>query len=240
MNTLRNYLTTDELEIRLGITIAAEDEDDYLQKIGLAEQQIDAYVGYQERFLRTEYKGEVSGATGNTIFDQGAGSQLGAVDDYFAAMVVEVIGGTGAGQARRITGSSREDQSIDFEGGVFNPALSGTSAFKIYQLGKFPRRKDASQNRAGTIWYKSIPEAVKAAVAAQVEFIVAQGADYFTGDKSDYNAERIGNYSYQKGGSNQGSVASSVVKLMGPKAKALLNGIRNITGKLSAGQESWL
>ncbi len=237
MATKRNYLTVDELATRLGITIETDERADYEAKIDLAEQQIDAYVGAQEKFLGRETFGEViASLTGKVIDDQG---NLGQTNDYFKGALLEIIGGTGAGQIRTITSSDRDEQSVSFSGDPFGPALDGSSAFKIYQLGKFPRRKDASTNRAGTYWYKTIPEAVKAAVAAQVEFIDGMGLEFFSTDKSEYQAERIGNYSYQKGSGAQTSGSTSVTKMIGPKAKALLSGIRNATGQIVAGPDSW-
>jgi hypothetical protein len=225
MSSKRNYLTPDELETDtgLGLTDAVA-----LADIQIAEEIIDAYVGFQNKFIQIEYRVEVSAVTGKTIFDTGSGNSLGVTDNYFEGCILEVVGGAGAGQWRRIESSDKDDMSVTYEGDTLNPNVNATSIIKIYQLGKFPRGEDCFGLRDSSKYVKAIPEKVKRATSAQVEFMVAMGDKFFTTDKSDLTAESILNYSYSKD-SNAGS---SIAKLIAPKAKALLDGIKNSTGRL--------
>lgn len=223
MSTLRGYLLPEELD-GYGINIPYEDETD--QKISLAEQLIDSYVGYQERAVN-EVPGEVSSVDGTTIFDTGGGSSLHRPDGYFTGSHIEIVDGTGAGQVRRIESSSQDAQSITVDL-AFDTEPDTTSIFLITQVGKFPRAKDTRLSRDGTRYYRRIPQAVKDATAAQLEFIIEQGDDYFAGNGADMDAERLLSYSYQR--SQGSSASSSSIKLISPKARTLLRGIKNSTG----------
>jgi hypothetical protein len=145
--------------------------------------------------------------------------------DYLKGCEVEIIGGTGAGQRTIITGQTYAGV-LSFA--AISTAPDSTSIYRIHQLGKFPRRKDQfyDGNDATPTYYRQIPEAVKRATAAQVQFMIEVGSSYFAGDASTYKSEAIGNYSYTKGTPATGSVAD----LIAPKAKAYLRGIMNRKG----------
>lgn len=199
-------------------------------QVALAEALIDDYVGYQDRWYQHEVIGKITGAVGSVLYDTSDESPLGVSDGTFNKCVIEIIGGTGIGQRRVLTDSDEGDESVTFTGSAFNPALDSTSIFKIYQLAKFPRRKDGYVK--DEVIYKAIPEAVREATIAQVEFIIAKGDDYFEGDGAEFDSENIGNYSYNRGQSSAGQ--SALVKLISPRARTLLRGIKNRTGRLIA------
>lgn len=212
--------------------IETEDVADSTEaQIALAEQLIDDYVGYQPRFYEHEVTGKITGAIGSVLYDTNTNSPLFVTDNTYDKCVIEIIGGSGIGQTRVLTASDRDDRSVTFEGSAFNPALDSTSVYRIYQLAKFPRRQDSRTPSGESIFYKYIPQAVKEATIAQVEFIQAQGLEYFEGEDSEMDSERLGNYSYSRGGSGG---QSALVKMISPKARVLLRGIKNRTGRLIA------
>lgn len=214
----RNYMETSDVS---GATEA---------QVALAEALIDDYVGYQERFFPGEVVGTISSSLTGKVLDTNDGSPLGVTDNTFAKCVIEIIGGSGVGQSRVITSSDESEKSVSFEGDAFSPALDDTSVYRIYQLAKFPRRKDSRTPAGSNTHYKYIPEQVKEAAIAQTEFIIEQGEDYFTGDDSEMDSERILSYSYSRGG-NAGQ--SAAVKFVSPKARTLLRGFKNRTGRIA-------
>lgn len=200
-------------------------------QVALAEQLIDDYVGYQPRFYEHEVSGKVTGAVGSVIYDTNDASPLFVTDNTYAKCVIEIIGGSGVGQSRVLTASDRDDRSVTFTGSAFNPALDATSVYRIYQLAKFPRRQDSRTPSGESVFHKYIPQAVKEATIAQVQYIQEMGDDYFLGEDSEMEGERLGNYSYSRGGSGG---QSALVKMIAPKARILLRGIKNRTGRLIA------
>lgn len=234
--TKRGYLTIAELQSYANITVT--DEAEAYENIEMAEEAIDAYVGFQDKFARSTYLGQVSSVSGTTIFDINDSTHLFMTDGFFTYMVLEVVGGTGAGQMRRIISSDRDNKSVTV-GQAFSPQLDTTSVFKIYQLAKFPRVKDVITNREGTAYHKSIPEAVKRATAAQVEYVIQMGDSFFNTDQTDKQSEHIGNYSYSKGGGSGGG-PSTLVLQTAPKARTLLAGIINRTGRIISGNSTRL
>jgi hypothetical protein len=222
MASRRGYVTTTEVDALSGLSASTD------LQISEAEELIDSYVGFQEKFFNGIYQGRATAgnATSLTLADEHRNS---VHDDFFKGMEVEIIGGAGIGQRTIITDST-------YAGVISFATLStppdSTSIYKIYQLGKFPRQKDAwfdSENTPNT-YYKSIPEAVKRAVAAQVEFMIKMGDAYFQSDKSLFESERIGDYEYDKGSGSGGGGA--MVNMIAPKAKILLRGILNRKGIL--------
>ena len=220
----RGYLSQDELEQFANIAVTDSTEAD--DQISQAEEIIDGFVGFQEKWFVVTIKGRCSTAGGSTYFYLDSDHLSVYQKNYFIGMEVEILGGTGVGQRRRISESAYASGKITVaDAWTTNPDT--TSFFKIYQLGKFPRRGDVTYYTDTTPYqyFKQIPEAVKRAVAAQVEYIVAMGSDYFKTDKSLKNSERISSYSYEN------AKGQSVLnKLIAPKAKMLLKGIRNRTG----------
>lgn len=220
----RGYLSQSELEQYADITITDTTEAD--DQISQAEELIDAYVGFIQRHFRYVIQGKAVSASSTSLTLQ-ADQQTTNYTDYYKGLNIEIIGGTGAGQRRKITASTAAGV-LTTE--TFTTAPDSTSVYKIYQLGKFPRQKDVffdSVNSPST-YYKNIPEEVKRAVAAQVQFMIQMGSAFFASDKSNLDSETIGDYSYTKSGGSSGSLET----LIAPKAKALLRGIVNRTGTM--------
>jgi len=220
----RGYLSRAELVQFANITINDENEAD--DQISQAEEIIDGYVGHQNKFLVGSIKGRSSSAGGNTTFYLDTDQLNVFQKNYFKGMEVEILGGTGEGQRRRITASEYASGKITVsDAWDTNPAIG--SFFKIYQLGKFPRVQDVNyySNTDPEQYYKQIPEAVKRAVSAQVEFVIQMTEAFFNTDKSEKESEKISTYAYKKA---SGQAIGN--KIIAPKAKNLLRGIRNRTG----------
>lgn len=222
----RGYLSQSELEQLANITITDTTEAD--DRISQAEEMIDAYVGAQDKHMTYATKGLA--AAGASLSLTLEASQQNTFDiDFFKLCEVEIIGGTGAGQRRKCTGSTKAGVlTVD---SAWTTTPDSTSFYRIYQVGKFPRGCDVESNTSGanTTYYKAVPEAIKRAVAAQIEFMIEMGDAYFAGDKPDMQSESIGDYSYTKG---QG--VGGIGTLIAPKAKILLKGIYNRTGQIIA------
>lgn len=199
-------------------------------QVALAEALIDAYVGRQDKFIASEIVGKVTASLTGKIVDTRTDSPLYVTDNTYSHCIVEIIGGAGIGQSRQVTASDKDDRSLSFSGAAFNPTLDDTSVYRVYQLAKFPRRKDSRTIPNDLAFYKYIPDAIKNATIAQAQFVVAQGDDYFTGDDSEMNSERLLNYSYDRGG-NAGQ--SALVKFLSPQARAFLKGYKNSTGVIA-------
>jgi len=219
----RGYLSQDELKQYVNITINDIAEADDV--INQAEEMIDGFVGYQNKFMVEKVEGRMAANT-PTSFTLQSNQQNNYDINYFSLCEIEIIGGTGQGQRRKITTSTKAGvQTIDV---AWTTTPSTDSFYRIYQLGKFPRACDvvSYSEQTPTTYYKQIPEAVKRAVAAQIGFMIEMGDAYFAGSKSDYQSESIGDYSYSKGaGSNND-------RLIGPRVQTLLNGIYKRTGRL--------
>jgi len=220
--TKRNYVSLADVQT---IESAAT-----LEQTASAERAIDDYVGVQQRHIPQTFQGQITAVTGTnkTFADTANTTHLYQRDGYFANCILEIIGGTGVGQAKLITSSNYDNRTVTITD-VFTTTPDTTSVFRIYQLGKFPRARDVFQNSAGTAYYKTIPDAIKEAVKAQVSFIIAQGETFFTGDNADKESETIDNYSYSRGGAQ-----ASTVRLLSPRARTLLRGLKNSLGTLTA------
>lgn len=219
MASRRNYVTTAEVDLLTGTTSTDQD-------ISEAEELIDNYVGFQDSFFKGQIDALATSGTSNTLTLH-TDHQNVYNADHLAGCQVEIIGGTGSGQRRIISTQTKAGVITVTENWTTTP--DSTSYYKIYQLGKFPRCKDVMfDSRSGADkYYKSIPEAVKRATAAQVEYRIEMGDKFFASDESDKQSEAIGDYSYTNA---QGS--AGINKLIAPKAKILLRGIRNIVGQI--------
>lgn len=218
MATRRNYIETSEVS---GATDA---------QVALAEELIDVYVGVQDKHFKNEYDGEITSLlSGNKVIDASSLSQLKQQNtNVFSRCVIELVTGDAAGTIRLITASDGSDYSVTYDGDAIADIAVG-DVFRIYQLAKFPRQKD--QFTRNSIYYKTIPRAVKDAVIAQTQFIIEMGDDYFNGNEADAGSESIGNYSYSNSSGNGGQ-QSAVVKMVAPKARTLLRGIVNRLGRI--------
>lgn len=230
MASRRNYLDRTELEEYADITITDTGEAD--DRISIAEEIIDSYAGFQDKFLSKPIQGRFAAVSSTSVMTLETTHQNVYDVDFFKWCEIEIIGGTGASSSGRRTISSNTRAGVITLQSALASTPDTTSFYKIYQLGKFPRACDVTfySLQSPSTYYKQIPEAVKRAVAAQVEFMINMGDNYFSTDKSEKVSESIGDYSYENSSGTAGITGSA--KLIAPKAKILLKGIRNITGKI--------
>ena len=225
----RQYLNQTELAEFADITISDTTEAD--DQISQAEEIIDAYVGFQEKFTALQFRGQFTAVSGTTFTDTSGDTMLTLQDNFFTFCELEIVAGTGAGQKEIISSSSLANKSVTIRT-AFSTTPDTTSIYKIHQLGKFPRCTDYYYEPDSETYYKYIPGEVRRAVAAQVEYMINQGSAYFATDQTDKDSERIGNYSYSK--SNGSAQGTSLSKLIAPKARAILKGFRNAGGEVVA------
>lgn len=227
MASRRNYVTTTEVDELIGSGNSTD------LQISEAEELIDAYVGHQDKFYNWELTGRSPSAGGASSITLQTNQQNIYDIDYFKWCEVEIIGGTGVGQRRIITASTKA--GVLTVASAWTTTPDSTSFYKIYQLGKFPRKQDVMfySEQTPSTYYKQIPEAVKRATAAQVEFMSQMGDEYFKTDRVDKVSERIGDYAYENANS-QGVGFTGAEKLIAPKAKILLRGIRSRIGSIVA------
>lgn len=225
MSSKRGYLTIDELEQFADVTVSDNDEAE--DQISMAEEIIDEFVGPQNQFIEYIKEGLVSAVNSSTIFTLENLDQEQMDIDYLKGCWVEIIGGSGAGQLRKIISQTKEGVITVEE--AFSTTLDTTSYYKIWQLGKFPRNGDVffDSRHTPSKYYKSIPEKVKRATAAQVEYMINMGSAFFASDKINKESERLGDYSYSKGAGTSGTD-----QIIAPKAKLLLRGIINRKGAI--------
>lgn len=225
--TLRNYITIAQLQSLASINVINNSEA--LRRIDRAETAIDDYLGYQPQSICEDFRGNVSAVTGKEVIDTNPASQLHIIDGWFSHGVIEIIDGAGAGQIRYITDSSYDNRSVTVADD-FDTPLDTTSFYRIYQIAKFPRAQDVYSRQDGRRFYKAIPDPIKRAVAAQIEFMIQQGDAYFVGNQADISSEHIDNYSYSKVTAGQ----SPTVSALAPRARTLLRGYKNSMGTLQA------
>lgn len=233
MDTLRGYLTVSELNTLENLSVSTSDDAEnatYKARINKAEAYIDQVAGFHTKAHKgVEYQDTAQAGAASTITlsvaDNGAYNRV----DQLRHMVVEIVAGTGAGQIRAITGNTTAGAATVHKAWETPP--DNTSYYHIYQLGKFPRAKDRHHDADNNRDVFIIPRQLKEAVAAQVVFITEMGDDYFDTDESAMGSERIGNYSYSRGGSG----GSSNVGVIAPRAKQLMSahGLINRTGTIT-------
>lgn len=223
--TRRGYLSQSELSQYADITITDTAEAD--DRIGQAEEQIDAYCGYIEKYMPHVVTGQCSAASSSSLtLEQ---SHQNTYDkNYFKNCEIEIVSGTGEGQRRRVLSSLKTGVLTVSDSWSTTPDT--TSIYRIYQLAKFPRPLDVEPITVSgeTVIVKTIPEAVKRAVAAQVAFAIQKGDSFFQGDSVEKISEKIGDYSYEKSSTGSGGFT----KLVSPMAKMLLKGYVSKIGKL--------
>lgn len=203
-------------------------------QVALAEELIDRYVGPQPKWNRIVTQGSITALTNSdkTIADIGTSSRLGVVNNQYKSAVLEMISGNAQGKRAVIDSSNKDNKTVTLKAALATTPAVG-DYFKIYQLAKFPRSQDVLSSPDGLNYFPSIPEAVREATIAQVEFIIAQGAAYFSGAGADFQSESFLNYSYQRGSGTD--EASAITKLISPQARTLLRGIVNRTGRIIEG-----
>lgn len=227
MASKRGYLTQEELEEFADITISDATEAD--EQISQAEEMIDEFVGPQDKFISYELSGLIAAGGSNNVTLEST-HQNNMQKNYLRGCWIEIIGGTGEGQRKKITAQTLA--GVITTETNFTTALDTTSYYRIYQLGKFPRTYDVQLDGVHTPaqYYKSIPEKVRQAVAAQVAYKINMGEDFFNSGTPDLESESIGDYSYSKG--DRASSVSGSARLVAPRAKLLLRGIINRIGRI--------
>lgn len=223
MSSTRQYLTIAELEEYADITVL--DNAEALDRIRQAEEMIDQYVGPQPKSLQGEVTGLAVSATSNSLTLQ-QDDQNVFQKNYFLYCQIKIIGGTGSGQERTISASTYAGVVTVSESWTTTP--DNTSFYLIYQLAKFPRQQDMHYYATSETYQylKTIPENIKRATAAQVEYMIQMGDEYFKSDKWKMNSESIGDYRYQKSPVDGGSIED----LIAPKTRLLLKGYKNRRG----------
>lgn len=221
----RQYATLADIAEYSNVTVT--DEDEAADQLSMAEEMIDAYVGPQEKHVNEEVIGQATGGTTTTLIDISGDSYLVAPeDDYYKYCEVEIIKGTNAGERRSITAYDQSTNKITVSP-AFSSAIDSTSVYVIKQLGKFPRYCDVKYLEVSGVntYLKRIPEAVRRAALAQLEYIVEKGTDFFSGP-TDLEGEGIGSkYNY--------TVKKNMDRMIAPAARKFLHGIMNRTGSFS-------
>lgn len=218
MASRRKYTTATEIEEFADIELKDNTEAD--DQISQAEEIIDAYVGPQDKHVKEEYIGQATSGTTTTIIDTSDDTPLDYANGFFDYCEVEIVGGTNKGEIRQVSAYDKDTNTITV-GTAFTAAVDSTTIYLIRQLSKFPRVKDV--HVLSEQYYKTIPEAVKRATAAQLQYIVEKGTEFFAG-ATDKEGEGIGDYSY--------SNKKGLNLLIAPKARELLRGYINRTGTL--------
>jgi hypothetical protein len=224
MASRRNYLTQDELKDYADITITNTTEAD--DRISQAEAEIDAYVGFVKKFFCGEEVGIAQSGSASGIVMQS--DRVNWDKNFFEGCEIEIIGGTGKGQRRTISANGYNNGAVSVSVAWTTPP-DNTSFYKIYQLGKFPRREDVyyqSINTSEPTYYKSIPDMVKQAVAAQMQFHIQMGETYFSSNAANVQREKIDDYEVEYFSGSTGSQN----KIVAPKAQELLRGYKVIVG----------
>lgn len=222
MATRRQYITESEIEEFSNISV--DDSDEAEDRMNLAEEMVDSFVGFQTKHIRNEHSGLVTTAGNDYIIDTSTDSPLRSPeDDFFTFCEIEILGGTGKGQKRTISAYDQSANKITVNSN-WDTNPDSTSFYVIRQVGKFPRPQDVFQD-SNNKFYKKIPEQVKRATLAQLEYLIEKGNDFFAG-AVDYDSESIGgDYSYH---------AKKVNRFISPHARNLLRGITNRKGKMIA------
>jgi hypothetical protein len=220
IETKRGYITKSEVEDYCDISIT--DDDEALERMELAEEIIDKYVGFQNSYQRYEITGVATDGTTTTLIDTSSDSILdSSIDGRYVRSVLHILSGTNEGEERLITAHDTSESTVTVHK-AFTSTIDSTSVYRIYQLAKFPRAKDVKF--IDDVIYKFIPEQVKRACLAQVEYMIEMGDDFFNSG-ADKKSEDIDNYRYD--------IPKSVNRLVAPKAREYLQGIMNRKGNLT-------
>lgn len=221
----RGYLSQNELKQFANITVKDTAEADDV--ISQSEEIIDSYIRRADKFIVGEYKGKATGGNAGktTLIDTSNDTPFNFDSGYFVGCEVEIVAGANAGERRRISASDKDTKTLTVAN-AFTSAIDDTSVYVIYQLGLFPRYKDVFHSDG--VYYKRIPEAIKRATAAQVEYIIEKGDSFFKGG-ADFKSESIDDYSYDRGEGSTGLAA-----MIAPKSRQFLTGYLNRIGELKA------
>jgi hypothetical protein len=195
-----------------------------------AEELIDQYVGPQPKFFSRTLVGLNSGNSSTTQITLQSNQRNIYYPDYFKYCFVMIVDGAGAGQTSLVASNTLTGVLTLDTAEPFTVAVDNTSYYRIYQLGKFPRVQDTLFDGFNTPqkYRKWIPDAVRRATMAQIEFMNKMGANFFNTDATSMKSESIGDYAYTRADSSQGKAS-----LIAPKAKTFLKGIMNRKGEMS-------
>lgn len=212
----RAYVSSAEIAEYMGVDVSTITDT----LIEQSEQAIDDFLGFTEKYIERAVTGMVSAISSLVL-------SLDTLDgtvyylDYFKNCEIEIVGGTGAGQRKRIASSTSSTVTVD---GAWSTAPIVGSYYKIVQVGQFPRIQDIVIDARTNTIYKLIPEAIRRACCAQYQYIVQMGSAYFTTNSSEYTSESIGDYSYSKN--------KTPNSLMAPKVKTILSSLRRRSGQI--------
>lgn len=219
----RGYLSIDELEQFASVEVADSEIDEYANKISKAEETIDSYIRYASKFIPFSRNGKATDGSITTLIDTSSDSPFNQDDDYYKGCEVEILAGANAGERRRVSAYDKSTQKITVAD-AFSLAIDSTSVFEIYQVGLFPRVKDVWHQHS--TYYKRIPESIKRAIAAQVEYVIEKGSSFFLGATDD-ESESIDDYSHKR-------VNAGMRSVIAPKARIFLRGFISRIRKLKA------
>lgn len=142
MASRRQYLTQSELTKYANITISDPTQAD--NQISLAEEIIDSFVGFQDQFFDVDFanivEGLAQGGSATTLILENRHSNV-FLTNFFSFCEIEIIGGAAAGQRTIIQSSTYPNTVLTFRDALTTP-IDKTSFYRIYQLGKFPRKRD--------------------------------------------------------------------------------------------------
>jgi len=79
IETKRGYITKAELSSYADIAIT--DDDEAIERMNIAEELIDRYVGFQNSFMRYDIVGTASAGTTLTLTDTNSGSQINSTTE---------------------------------------------------------------------------------------------------------------------------------------------------------------
>jgi len=218
IETKRGYITKEEVENYCDIAIT--DDDEAIERMELAEEIIDKYVGFQNAFMRYERSGTATGGTTTTLTDTSSSSQVNSItENILSYCILEIISGTNSGESRMII--SNDTSGVLTVHSAFSSAIDSTSVYRIYQLAKFPRGVD--YKLIDNVYYKYVPEQVKKATLAQIQYMIEMGDDFFISGV-DKSSENIDGYDYETVKGTRREIA--------PKAREYLRGLVNRKGVL--------
>lgn len=227
MATIRGYLTDKQFQNITGADSLGTDADLIIAK---AEAIIDGYIGNWQPHFNEIVTVPSSAQAGEITLNAQDRASLPGVD-YLKGLAVEFLNGEAAGETRIIE-SQGSDGVITFDQEFSDEPADG-DIVRIYQAGKVPRRgtddvisREVINER---IYIRNIPQPLREAVAAQIQYMQELGDEFFDGQASSLDSESMQSYSYQRGESAKGGKA-----MVAPKVRQLLagTGIINRTAQI--------
>ena len=228
-----NYILPSELAAYIHTMSGVTDEALAAKFITDAERVIDAYVGGGPRFYPE--------LTGNPSFTVASGvttlpsSIFGSRrPNYWAkgGVYIEILNSADAsniGARRLVVASSVESVTLDTG---FDTELTAAAQFVFIQDSQFPRLWDSN-----ILGDPHMPQVLKLAVAAQVEYGIAYGSEAFgLGDSSivDDESGNVQSRTYGSGYSESRDTrrTEGLARWIAPRARVLLRALLNSTGAI--------